>query len=299
MFFFYDIDTIHNSLPSQRQKEGIFSHKSFWLLEGDNSSVVKDNPYNLTTLLKWFDPLQWQDYLSLYTLFCQFSSYRCSTIQTEFSDDNYKEYYYALVALVTIEELEQRLIISGKFDISVVIKKEKNKKRWYATKDIIVINTTELSDQDFFEVLVHELWHTVDLKILQWTQKELDKKFTEFWDPSFSLDDPSFQYYALSRESEGIKKPLSNITDFCSIYGSKNPFEDFSECFNLYINHHDYFISLTQNNPILLQKYQFIQAWIRQGNQYKNNSHNYSPDSSHRYRDSTKIAISKLNITEL
>jgi hypothetical protein len=37
-----------------------------------------------------------------------------------------------------------------------------------------------------------------------------------------------------------------------------NPFEDFAECFNLYMNHNAYFRSIAQNNIILTQKYNFI-----------------------------------------
>jgi len=37
-----------------------------------------------------------------------------------------------------------------------------------------------------------------------------------------------------------------------------NPFEDFAECFNLYVNHNDYFKRLAQTNTVLAKKYKNI-----------------------------------------
>lgn len=273
--------------------------------ENNNPDTVNEQrensviPFTLPELILWFDLNQSEKYHDAYRIACEGQSYLCSSIQLQFSENN-KEYYYGLLALLSINEINNLLLKADTLQTTLIIKNDPDqKKRWYATKQSIVINTHNLSEEEFFEVLVHELWHTLDLWIIEWTDSTLHTKFTEFWEPVFALDDPSLSYYTLSRESEWIKRPWSNITDFCTIYGSSNPFEDFSECFNLYINHHDYFVSLTQNNLILLQKYQFIQSWIRQGNHYKNNSHNYSFDLSYRYRDSTKIPISEIEITDV
>lgn len=253
----------------------------------------KTTPYSLPTLLQWFDSQQWESYISTYRTLCKISSERCSKIQVNFSDLWKKEHYYSLISLLTLEELEQRLVAWGIVDTIVILKRDESKKRGYATKDMIVINTKELSDQEFFEVLTHELGHTVDLQVLQWSQESFEEQFTEFGEPSFKKDDPSLAYYALSRESEWIKKNSSSIEDFCTIYGAKNPFEDFSECFNLYINHHDYFISLIETNSILTQKYLLLSSWVRPFTGYISLSYNYNSDSSYRYRDSTKLPLKK------
>jgi hypothetical protein len=46
--------------------------------------------------------------------------------------------------------------------------------------------------------------------------------------------------------------------DFCSGYGMSDPFEDFAECHNLYLNHHDYFRKLAMNNSTVKEKYNFM-----------------------------------------
>ena len=37
-----------------------------------------------------------------------------------------------------------------------------------------------------------------------------------------------------------------------------DPFEDFAECHNLYLNHHDYFRKLALNNSTIKNKYNFL-----------------------------------------
>ena len=296
MFFFYDTDTIVNPLPTQLPSTEIIHNTPD---REQNSEIIAIQQktykkYSITELLQWFDATQGQEYLNTYTILCQSLSYSCNQIQLQFSDLNHKEYYYSLLSLLTLLDIQNKLIVSGQLETSLIIKQDNQKKRGYATKKAIVINTKDLSDREFFEVMVHEIWHTIDLWILQWSNQDLDTKFTEFWEPSFAQDDPSFTFYALSRESEGIKKPLSNITDFCSIYGSINPVEDFSECFNLYINHHDYFVSLTTKNKILEKKYSLLSSWIQQSPYFSALSYKYTMDSAYRYRDTTKLPLKKI-----
>lgn len=38
-----------------------------------------------------------------------------------------------------------------------------------------------------------------------------------------------------------------------------DPFEDFAESFNMYLNHHHVFALLSANNPLLKKKYTFIE----------------------------------------
>ena len=135
--------------------------------------------------------------------------------------------------------------------------------------------------------------------MIQGTSAKLDTQYTEFQKPSFAIDDPSLEYYALSRDSEGIKKTSSSVQDFCTIYGSQNPFEDFSECFNLYINHHDYFIHIMSESDILRKKYEYINRRIRQGEKSYNIDISYNTTPLHRYRDSTKIYIPRIAINKL
>ena len=71
-------------------------------------------------------------------------------------------------------------------------------------------------------------------------------------------DDPSISYYALSWQNETIRKDTAVVADFCSSYAMTDPFEDFAECHNLYLNHNAIFKAWAQNNDIMRQKYNFF-----------------------------------------
>lgn len=45
-----------------------------------------------------------------------------------------------------------------------------------------------------------------------------------------------------------------------------DPFEDFSECFNMYINHNIFFREIAKKNPLLKKKYNLLASIFN--NQY-------------------------------
>jgi hypothetical protein len=142
---------------------------------------------------------------------------------------------------------------------TVTINKTGGNRRWWATWHTIVMNVEKIQTfPEFFDVFTHELGHVVDLGVLQWISRWQNQAFTEFWRVVFAADDPSIDYYTLSRRNESTRLASSRSEDFCSWYAMTNPFEDFAECFNLYMNHNAYFRSIAQNNQILTQKYNFI-----------------------------------------
>jgi hypothetical protein len=100
--------------------------------------------------------------------------------------------------------------------------------------------------------------HILDLGMLNGTQRTKNPDFTEFGNAVFADDDISLKYYAISRQSEIIRKALSSKKDFCSGYGMSDPFEDFAECFNLYLNHNSLFKQIAKSNKSLKQKYNYI-----------------------------------------
>lgn len=139
-------------------------------------------------------------------------------------------------------------------------------------------------------VLIHELGHIIDLGILQGQSKKKNTYFTEFGQESFAIDDISLQYYTLSRDSEYQRKNIETRQSFCSIYGMSNPFEDFAECFQLYMNHQDYFRHLSKDNNTLAKKYAFFEQLF--DGRYLYNKLQVIPkknDTQYRYRDSTRM----------
>lgn len=167
-------------------------------------------------------------------------------------------------------------------------------KRWYATRNTVVLNIGDMTWKDeFYQVSTHELWHIVDLGFLQGINKQKDKQYTEFKKAVFWIDDPSILFYKLSRENESIRKAWAKKQNFCSIYWMSDPFEDFAECFNLYVNHNKLFKFLGQKDKILGQKYNFL-ANVFDGKYIQWNTWSivaFKDISNERVWDTTKIIV--------
>ncbi len=131
--------------------------------------------------------------------------------------------------------------------------------RWSADRSSVKINLWAVeSHTEYLWLITHELWHVVDLWIIQWYSAEKDLDYTEFGKRVFAIDDPSLMYYSLSWDSESVRKSGAKKEDFCSGYGMTDPFEDFAECHNVYLNHNDIFKSWARTNEIMKQKYNFF-----------------------------------------
>jgi hypothetical protein len=153
----------------------------------------------------------------------------------------------------------------------ITIKNDDSQKRGYATRDTIVLNIGPVSDiKEFQNLSAHELGHIFDLWTIQGKSKTKSKLFTEFTKAVFWTDDPSILFYKISRESEKVRKKTATKKDFCSWYGMTNPFEDFAECFNLFINNQSVFKFIATKNKTLAQKYNFI-ATLLQGQYLEKN----------------------------
>ena len=191
---------------------------------------------------------------------CKYYKKYCSIIDISKDEFNLSQQtYYTAITIyllrylsVTFPDLLQRLYY-------VKIQKDKVGRRWYAWHHSLVMNLKNwIWYEQFLEVLTHELWHIVDLGLIVWTSKEKSKKYTEFWRAVFSIDDKSLVFYRLSWESEKIKKPYSYAKDFVSWYWLTDTFEDFAECFNMYVNHNSVFRKMAKESNILKKKYLFI-----------------------------------------
>lgn len=174
----------------------------------------------------------------------------------------------------------------------ITIKSDPTQRRWYATWNTVVFNLYSIIDIIEFRNLVsHELGHILDLGNLQGTKRTKSTIFTEFNKPVFAINDPSLYYYNISRNSERVRKSWATKKDFCSGYGMTNPFEDFAECFNLYINHQSFFRFIANKNKSLALKYNFI-ATLLQWNYLEKNTSDLAflkNDYNWRTRDSTKL----------
>lgn len=175
----------------------------------------------------------------------------------------------------------------------IEINNENGKRRGYATRDTIIFNIGSVqSNKEFIDLSSHEMGHITDLGYLQGATAKKDRNFTEFGKVVFSLDDISIKFYGISWESETIRKSTAKKKDFCSGYGMTDPFEDFSECFNLYLNHNIFFREIAKTNITLKKKYNFI-AGIFKGKHISSSNADLElvkQDKERRPRDTTKIS---------
>lgn len=245
---------------------------------------------SLADLLSWYN--QQEDYTSILASYCQ-EFLSCGRIHSESSLSTSQQSYYKLLSLKILTFIDSQLILDKSLQSTATIRlqhKKHEERRWYATHETIVINTYNLDALEFYEVLVHELGHIIDLGLLKWNSRKLDPDYTEFQKKVFAIDDPSLKYYQISRENEWLKKRNIQTKDFCSRYGSSDPFEDFAECFNLYINHNSYFKALSNSNAILQEKYNFIaNLTTHDAGAPRAIKDNYNIATDHRYWDSTRI----------
>lgn len=209
--------------------------------------------------------------------------------------DNYM--YLAMIELV-LKTVDDGLAAGGHSSVTnalqqVVINANWWERRWSANRSRITLNVELIASYDeFLQVFTHELGHIVDLGVLQGIKPQKNTYFTEFGKTVFAIDDPSFGYYSVSRYAEDIRHIGSRKADFCSGYAMTNPFEDFAECFNLYINHNTYFQELTKTNELLAKKYDYIDK-ILDGNYLFSNTTTQNIGemygTNRRWRDTTRL----------
>ena len=176
---------------------------------------------------------------------------------------------------------------------TIKINKEDGNRRGYATRDSIILNLWSVqSKNEFIELSTHEMWHIIDLGYIQWSASKKDKNYTEFGKVVFKTDDLSLSFYKISRNNEIIRRAEAKKKDFCSGYGMSDPFEDFSECFNLYTNHNIFFREIAKTNTTLKKKYNFI-AGIFNAQYIGSNTKDLTlikTNPTRRPRDTTKLS---------
>ncbi len=253
----------------------------------NSKEVTKEELHNSAE--KIINSWQQEDF---YEQSCTATPLFCKIINNTLTERDQKEKYNTLT-LTILQNIN--LILSKNYPsleewlISIIIKNEPWGKRWYANHHAIVINIDNIQDDEYIEVLTHELWHIIDLWIIEWSTQIKNPLFTEFNKEVFSINDISLLYYTLSRKSEKTRKKEAKKEDFCTIYAMSNPFEDFAECINLYLNHNNYFNTIKKSSTILDQKYNFIAQIFNNKHIYEKLQGWLSDEITYRYRDSTKM----------
>ncbi|HOG14998.1 MAG TPA: hypothetical protein PK674_00200 [Candidatus Absconditabacterales bacterium] len=202
------------------------------------------------------------EYLLKFQTICSSNAGLCAKIKFQGEFDAQDKYMYLASSLYVLKHIEnnQQFGKAVKQQLKEIkINNEIASRRGFAGWDTVTINLGMVKSYvEFLELITHEMGHIVDLGMIRGFSKQKDGNYTEFGNEVFEIDDPSIMFYKLSRQSEKIRKADARKDDFCSSYGMTDPFEDFAECHNLYLNHNAVFVYRAKNNEIMKQKYNFI-----------------------------------------
>ncbi len=219
----------------------------------------------------------------------------CDKIHFQGNFSDAEKYWY----IKTINKIVQFIVDNGienknikEVINNIEISKENGNRRGYATHNSIIFNIWSVqTKKEFIDLSAHEMGHITDLWYIEWTSPKKDKNFTEFGKAVFAIDDLSIWYYKITRDKETIRKAEVKKKDFCSGYGMTDPFEDFAECFNLYVNHNSFFRQIARTNILLKKKYNII-ASVFNGQYIGSNNQELNlvkTNADRRPRDTTKI----------
>lgn len=134
-------------------------------------------------------------------------------------------------------------------------------RRWLAGKSTIIISVGNIqSQEEFIEIVTHELWHIIDLSILQGKSGITQKSFLSIDRSQFPVDDSSLNFYQVSWLNTTTRKANAGAAWFVGWYAMSDPFEDFAETFNTYLNHHHVLALLAANDSMLKKKMTFMEG---------------------------------------
>lgn len=133
----------------------------------------------------------------------------------------------------------------------VVIKPEYNNNAGLANGSSITLYAGGRTINEMVATAIHEVAHNIDDGVLVGSGSQMSN-FREFGE-YLPANDPSLEYYKISWEHD--KKIKGNF--FCSRYGKTDPYEDFAECFTIYVINGSWF---KQQGGEAVAKYEYIKA---------------------------------------
>ena len=259
------------------------------IVKKEISAKVKYN-FLLSIVGQAFSKVHWSpvDKNSLKTLCSYYKSY-CNIIDINATDFNYQEKtYYVWITMYLLHFVDGIFHNVTNKLYYIKIQKGKTWRRWYAWHHSLVMNIKENTEyNNFYEVLTHELWHIVDLWILEWSSKIKSSIFKEYGRENFKINDPSLNFYKLCFVSEKVKKPSIYTKDFVGWYAMTNVFEDFAETFNMYVNHNYVFKQMAKESNVLQKKYNFLNKILKW--RYLRSDSKFNYKYSYRPWDTTRL----------
>lgn len=131
--------------------------------------------------------------------------------------------------------------------------------RGSANSHKIILRLTNIDEEQFVAVLIHELGHIADIGGFQGTDSSSKSPFLDGQSPIYT-DDLSVEFYSSYWEdSEKIIEAAYNDNNFISGYSQKDPFEHFAETFLTYVLHNE--LLKTKN----IEQYNFFRDEVFMG----------------------------------
>jgi len=173
-------------------------------------------------------------------------------------------FLYKKNILSRIDELEV-LLYSNKLDTRGRMKSGR----------IHLYGITQMSDDEFLSVLIHEFAHYYDIYSLVWNV---------FWDKSN-------EFYKISWESVNTLIAESKQEDFVSGYAITNQYEDFAESYVYYILHNKDFYNKSLQNQALARKYSFFRSYVFSQDQFYKTDFSQEENIQNYVWDITKLDV--------
>jgi hypothetical protein len=134
-----------------------------------------------------------------------------------------------------------------------------------------------MEDSELVSVFIHELWHYIDIYILN--------------NINLTIKDPSYYFYDIAWDGAKTIKSSMIMQDFVSWYAMTNKYEDLAESFTYYILHNSDFQEKAKKSDILKKKYNFFWKYLFKNNEFKSIDFWKKEKIKDYYRDITKISI--------
>ncbi len=154
----------------------------------------------------------------------------------------------------------------------------------------VILRCKNVTDEELVGVLVHEMGHITDTGLMQGSILAGASEFKDGEMPIFR-NDMSLPFYRLNFKDEITLKKGSKDTDFVSIYGMSDPFEDFAETYAYYVLHGKEFRMLTKSNNMLKRKYDYMKNYVF-GKEYDNGDESFDGNLVKRNYDVTVLPYS-------
>lgn len=136
--------------------------------------------------------------------------------------------------------------------------------RGVAGKESVVMQRSNINDQEFRALFVHEFGHVLDLGCLQGNPSTGASEFKDGNDLMWN-DDPSLLFYRISWVSHNVQKEGMKPEEFVTGYASWDVFEDLSESLVYYVFQRKAFEKRAQTNAKIAMKLAWIETYVFPG----------------------------------